>query len=76
MNFTCVASEANPAVEKYTLFVDGEVPSASSAGTWIKEISKKGKHVYGCRAHHPERNVTSSNNVTVTFNGEFGKIVM
>ena len=73
VNFTCVASEANPAVESYQLYRNGEVINVSDREN-IREISEDGKHDYSCLAIHPVKNVRSSNNVTVTFNGEFGKV--
>ena len=75
VNFTCVASEkANPAVGSYQLYRNEELISARDSGTWNEEIPEKGKHDYSCLAIHPVKNVPSSNNVTVTFNGEFGKV--
>ena len=75
VNFTCVASEkANPAVGSYQLYRNEEPISASDSGTWNVEIPEKGKRDYSCLAIHPVKNVASSNNVTVTFNGEFGKV--
>ena len=71
VNVTCVASDANPAVTNYQLLEIGGDTSVSNSETWIKEISKGGKHVYSCLAEHPLGNVTSANNVTLTFNGEF-----
>ena len=73
VNFTCVASEANPAVESYRLYRNGEMINVSNREN-IREISEDGKHDYSCLAIHPVKNVRSSNNVTVTFNGEFGKV--
>jgi len=66
-----VASEANPVVTNYQLLESGGDTSVSNGGMWIKEISKGGKHVYSCLAEHPLGNVNSTNNVTVTLNGEF-----
>ena len=71
VNFTCVASEANPVVYNFLLYEkDGEI-SQSKSGMWIKKISKGGKHVYSCIALHAVGNVTSLNNVTLTVNGKF-----
>ena len=70
-----MASEkANPAVGSYQLYRNEEPINASHSGTWNEEITEKGKHDYSCLAIHPVKNVRSSNNVTVTFNGEFGKV--
>jgi len=71
VNFTCVASEANPAVTNYQLIDSRGATIVSNSGTWIKEISEKGKHVYSCLVEHHVGNVTSANNVTLTLNGEF-----
>ena len=70
MNFTCAASEANPAVYNFLLYEkDGDI-SQGKSGIWIKKISKGGKHVYRCIALHVVGNATSSNNVTLTVNGK------
>jgi len=65
-----VASEANPAVTNYQLIDSRGDTIVSNSGTWIKEITKGGKHVYSCVAEHPVGNVTSANTVTLTLNGE------
>ena len=70
VNFTCEASDANPAVTNYQLLGNGEVLN-NETGTWIKEISKGENYVYSCLAQHPVENVTSANDVILTFNGEF-----
>ena len=71
MNFTCVASVAIPSVYNFLLYEkDGDI-SQSKSGIWITKISKGGEHVYGCIALQVVGNVTSSNNVTLTVNGEF-----
>ena len=71
VNFTCAASDANPAVANYQLYASGGLLSVSNSGTWNKEIPEEGKHVYSCLAEHPLGNVTSANNVTLNFNGKF-----
>ena len=71
VNFTCVASVAIPPVYNFLLYEkDGDI-SQSKSGIWIKKISKGGKHIYSCIALQVVANVTSSNNVTLTINGEF-----
>ena len=73
VNFTCVTSESNPPVYDFLLYEkDGNI-SHSKSGTWITKISRGGRHVklYSCIALHAVENVTSSNNVTLTVNGEF-----
>lgn len=71
VNFTCVASEANPPVYNFLLYENYGNLSQSKSGIWIKKISKEGKHVYSCVALHVLGNVDSSNNETLTVNGEF-----
>ena len=71
VNFTCVASEANPAVYNFVLYEENGEISQSKSGMWIKKISKGGKHVYSCIALHAVGNLTSLNNVTLTVNGKF-----
>jgi len=75
VNFTCVASEANPAVTNYQLLGSRGDTSVSISGMWIKEISKGGKHFYSCLAEHPAGNKSSAN-VTLTKNGKFLCITM
>jgi len=71
VNFTCVASDANPAVSNYQLLDSRGDSSIKNSGTWINmEISKGGKHVYSCLAEHPVGNVTSANTVNLTLIGE------
>lgn len=71
VNFTCVASEANPAVYNFLLYEKDREISQSKSGMWIKKISKGGEHVYSCIALHAVGNITSLNNVTLTVNGKF-----
>ena len=71
VNFTCVASVAIPSVYNFLLYEkDGDI-SQSKSGIWIKKMTKGGKHIYSCIALQVVGNVTSSNNVTLTVNGEF-----
>ena len=70
VNLICETSDANPPVERYQLLNNGEIQATSDNGTWIREISEAGKHVYSCRALHLLGNVSSSDK-TVTFNGGF-----
>ena len=70
VNLTCETSAANPPVERYQLLKSGEIQATSDDGTWIREVSEAGQHVYSCRALHFLGNVTSANK-TVTFNGGF-----
>ena len=69
VNLTCQASDANPPVESYQLLKNGEILATSNNGTWIRKVSEAGKHVYSCRALHIIGNVTSSGDVTISFNG-------
>lgn len=66
-----MASVAIPAVYNFLLYEKDEDISQSKSGNWIKKISKGGKHIYSCIALQVVGNVTSSNNVTLTVNGEF-----
>ena len=69
VNLTCQASDANPPVESYQLLKNGEILVTSNNGTWIRKVSEAGKRVYSCRALHILGNVTSPDNVTITFKG-------
>ena len=71
VNFTCAASVAIPPVYSFLLYEKDGYISQSKSGTWINKISKGGKHIYSCIALQFLGNVTSSNNVTLTVNGEF-----
>ncbi|XP_067030223.1 uncharacterized protein [Acropora muricata] len=68
VNLTCQASDANPPVKSYQLLKNGEILVTSNNGTWIRKVSEAGKHVYSCRALHILGNITSSDDVVVTFN--------
>ena len=69
VNFTCVATAANPPVYNFQLYESGQGVRFSESGTWIEKVSKGGKHVYKCLAEQLLENVTSTNNVTLTVNG-------
>ena len=71
VNFTCVASEANPAVNNFLLYEKDGGINSSKSGTWIKKLTGEGKQVYSCEAQHIVENVNSSNTATLTVNGEF-----
>ena len=75
VNFTCKASDAKPVVSNYVLFEHNN-PVASNSGTWILKLSEGKKHVYHCVAEHFVENVTSTNNVTITVNGELAKVFL
>lgn len=66
-----MTSESNPAVVTFLLYEKDGNLSHRKSGTWIKKISRGGRHVYSYIALHAVENVTSSNNVTLTVNGEF-----
>ena len=70
VNFTCVATAANPPVYNFQLYESGQGVRFSESGTWIEKVSKGGKHVYNCLAEQLLENVTSTNNVTLTVNGK------
>ena len=46
--------------------------SFSTTGTWIEKITRLKTFVYSCVAYQLVDNITSTNNVTVTGNGEIG----
>ena len=71
VNFTCVASEANPAVNNFLLYEKDGGVNSSKSGTWITKLTGEGKHVYSCEAQHILENVSSSNTAALTVNGEF-----
>lgn len=64
-NLICETSDANPLVQSYQLLKNGEIWAISDNGTWIREISEAGKHIYGCRALHFLGNVTSSGKTVI-----------
>ena len=70
VNFTCVATAANPPVYNFQLYESGQGVRFSESGTWIEKVSKGGKHVYNCLAEQLLENVASTNNVTLTVNGK------
>ena len=75
VNFTCISSEANPPVYNYRLSDEENGFSFSKNGTWVKEISRGGKSIYSCTAYQLVGNVTSTNNITLTVNGKWIKVV-
>ena len=76
VNFTCKASDANPAVSNYALYEQNNPVASSNNGTWILKLSEGKNHVYHCVAEHFVENVTSTNNVTITVNGELAKVFL
>ena len=77
VNFTCNASDAYPAISRYLLYESDEVVAASNSGIWIQKLSEGSKDVYHCMAEHVVGNVTSTNNVTLTVNGELlAKVIL
>ena len=71
VNFTCVASEANPAVDNFLLYEKDGGINSSKSGAWIEKLSDGGRRMYSCEARHIVENVNSSNTVTLAVNGEF-----
>ena len=74
VNFTCKASDANPVVSNYVLYEHNNPVAFNNNGTWILKLSEGKKHVYHCVAGHFVENVTSTNNVTITVNGELANV--
>ena len=75
VNFTCKASDANPAVSNYVLYEHNNSVASNNTGTWILKLSEGKKHVYHCVAEQFVENVTSTN-VTITVNGELAKVFL
>ena len=75
VNFTCKASDANPAVSNYVLYERNNSVASGNNGTWILKLSEGKKHVYHCMAEQFVENVTSTN-VTITVNGELAKVFL
>ena len=75
VNFTCKASDANPAVSKYVLYEHNNSVASSNNGTWILKLSEGKKHVYRCVAEQFLQNVISTN-VTITVNGKLAKVFL
>ena len=76
VNFTCKASDANPAVSNYVLYEHNNPVASNNNGTWILKLSEAKNHVYHCVAEHFVENVTSTNNVTITVNGELATVFL
>ena len=76
VNFTCKASDANPAVSNYVLYEHNNPVASNNNGTWILKLSEAKNHVYHSVAEHFVENVTSTNNVTITVNGELAKVFL
>ena len=76
VNFTCKASDANPGVSNYALYEHNSLVASNNYGTWILKLSEGKNHVYQCVAEHFVENVTSTNNVTITVNGELAKVFL
>ena len=76
VNFTCKASDANPAVSNYVLYEHNKPVASNNNGTWILKLSEGKYHVYHCLAEHFVENVTSANNVTINLNGELAKVLL
>lgn len=76
VNFTCKVSGANPAISNYVLFERGGFVASNNNGTWILRLSEGKKYVYHCMAEHIVENVNSTNDVTITVNGELADIFL
>ena len=69
VNFTCNSSKANPPVRNYVLLRNETDVGLSEKGTWIEKISRGETFVSRCRAYQQVDNVSSTDNVAVTVNG-------
>ena len=76
VKFTCKASDANPAVSNYVLYEHNNPVVSNNNGTWILKLSEGKKHVYHCVAEQFVENVISTNNVTITVNGELATVFL
>ena len=72
VNFTRRTSAANPLPHNYMLLKNESEVSFSTTSTWIEKISPRKTVVYSCVAYQLVDNITSTNNVTVTGNGNIG----
>ena len=68
VNFTCTA-DANPVVDTYTLYENGEIVNIDQSGVWIREVNTSGEVVYRCEANNSVGSERSSD-VTLTVEGE------
>ena len=75
VNFTCKASDANPAVLNYVLYEHNNYVASNNNGTWILKLSEGKKPVYHCVAEQFVENVTSTN-LKITVNGELAKVFL
>ena len=67
--FNCSAGNANPAVALYQFFENGVLFGSSSSGMFSKMVMNSGNLTYKCVANNTA-GATSSQNVSITVNGE------
>ena len=60
----------------YALYEHNNLVASNNYGTWILKFSEGKNHVYHCVAEHIVENVTSTNNATITVNGELAKVFL
>ena len=67
--FNCSAGNANPAVALYQFLENGVLFGSSSSGMFSKMVMNNGNLTYKCVANNTA-GATSSQNVSITVNGE------
>lgn len=69
VKFTC-AADANPEVDKYSLYENDAIVDMDGSGVWIRPLNKFGHVIYRCEANNSLGNETS-NSITLTVGGNF-----
>ena len=69
VKFTC-AADANPEVDKYSLYENDAIVDMDVSGVWIRPLNKSGPVIYRCEANNSLGNETS-NSITLTVGGNF-----
>ena len=69
VKFTC-AADANPEVDKYSLYENDTIVDMDVSGVWIRPLNKSGHVIYRCEANNSLGNETS-NSITLTVGGNF-----
>ena len=60
VKLTCTA-DANPAVDKYSLYKDDTIVDMDVSGVWIRPLNKSGHVIYRCEANNLVGSEKSSN---------------
>ena len=68
VKFTC-AADANPEVDKYSLYENDAIVDMDVSGVWIRPLNKFGHVIYRCEANNSLGNETSKS-ITVTVGGK------